>query len=71
MKQKNIAKISAIIITVVLVGILLSQIRVTYIITILAGIDPVYLVVGFGLYILSYFFRAMRFRILLNGEVGI
>ena len=53
MKQKNIAKISAVVITVVLVGILLSQIRVTDIITILIGIDPVYLVVGFGLYILS------------------
>ena len=71
MKRENIAKISAVIITIALVAILLSQIPIADIITTLAGIDPLYLVVGFVLYVCSYFFRALRFHILLNKEVGI
>lgn len=69
MKRKSIAKISAVGITITLVAILLSQIEVSDVITTLAGIDPLYLIAGFVLYICSYFFRALRFQILLNKEV--
>lgn len=63
MTRKTIAKLSAIVITVVLVDIQLSQIRIADIITTLAGIDPLYLVAGFVLYVCSYYFRALRFHI--------
>ena len=71
MNRKTITKLSAVAITVALVAILLSQIRIADIITTLAGIDPLYLIAGFVLYACSYFFRALRFHILLNGEVGL
>lgn len=50
MNRQTIAKISAVVITVVLVAILLSQMEVSDIITTHAGINPLYLVVGFVLY---------------------
>ncbi len=68
---KQSAKISAVVITIVLVAILLSQIQIADVITTLAGIDPLYLAVGFVLYVCSYFFRALRFHILLNNKVSI
>lgn len=71
MTRQTIAKLSAIIITVALVAILLSQIEVSDVITTLAGINPLYLIAGFILYTCSYFFRALRFYILLNGDVGL
>ena len=71
MTSQTIAKLSAVIITVALVAIMLSQIQIADIITTLAGIDSLYLVAGFVLYACSYFFRALRFHILLNGEVGL
>ena len=63
MKHETIAKLSAVVITLALVAILLSQIRISDVITTLAGIDPLYLIAGFVLYIGSYFFRALRFHI--------
>jgi len=67
MKRENIVKISAaVIITVTLVAILLSQIKIADIIVTLAGIDPLCLILGFVLYVCGYFFRALRFHILLN-----
>jgi uncharacterized membrane protein YbhN (UPF0104 family) len=71
MKRENIAKIAAVVITVILVAILLSQIQIVDIITTLAGINPLYLVAGFALYVCSCFFRALRFYILLDTEVGL
>ena len=71
MNRKTITKISAVGITIALASILLSQIEVSDVITTLAGIDPLYLIAGFVLYICSYFFRALRFHILLNKEVGL
>jgi len=71
MKRENISKILAVVITIALVAILLSQIRIADVIATLAGIDPLYLIAGFVLYVCSYFFRALRFHILLNGEVGL
>ena len=69
MNSKTIAKISAVVITAVLLAILLSQIQIADIIVTLASIDPLYLVAGFILYTCSYYFRALRFHILLNKEV--
>lgn len=57
--------------TIALVVILLSQIKIADIIITLAGIDPLYLIAGFVLYVCSYLFRALRFHILLNKEVGL
>ena len=71
MKKQTLSKLAAVIITISLLAILLSQIEVTDVVDTLTGIEPVYLVAGFGLYVLSYFFRALRFYILLNREVGI
>ena len=71
MNHKTSIKISAVGITIALVAILLSQIEVSDVITKLAGIGPVYLIAGFVLYICSYFFRALRFHILLNKKVGL
>lgn len=71
MKKQTLTKLSAAIITLALVAILLSQIEITDVVDTLTDIEPVYLVAGFGLYVLSYFFRALRFHILLNREVGI
>ena len=67
--KKRLAKLSAVVISVALVAILLSQIQIGDIITTLADIDPVYLIVGFVLYVCSYIFRALRFYILLNKEI--
>jgi len=69
--KKIIAKLSAIVITVVLVAILLSQINLSDIVTTLTSIEPIYIVIGFILYLCTYFFRALRFHILLNNKVSI
>lgn len=69
MKRENIAKILAVIVSIVLVAILISQIQITNIITTLAKINPLYLLIGFGLYLCSYIFRTLRFRTLLNHKI--
>lgn len=69
--KKKIAKLSAIVITVVLVAILLSQISLCDIVTTLTSIGPIYIIIGFILYLGTYFFRALRFHILLNKKVSI
>lgn len=58
MKKQTSSKLAAATITIVLIVILLSQIEVADVLDTLNGIEPVYLLAGFGLYILSYFFRA-------------
>ena len=67
----NLAKILAVVITIASVATLLSQIQISDVITTLAGIDPLYSVAGFVLYACSYVFRALRFHILLNRDVGL
>ena len=71
MKKQTFSKLVAAIVTIALVAVLLSQIEVADLVDTLTDIEPVYLLAGFGLYMLSYFFRALRFHILLNREVGI
>ena len=71
MKKQTIAKILAVVVTTGLVAILLSQINLSDIVTTLTRIDPIYIIIGFTLYLSSYFFRALRFHILLNNKVSI
>jgi len=69
-KHPTLAKAAAVLITIVLLAILLSQVSIADVIATLVSINPLYLVAGFFLYACSYVFRALRFRILLSGEVG-
>ena len=71
MKHPTLAKAAAALITIVLLAVLLSQVSVADVVTTLTSINPLYLVAGFFLYAFSYFFRALRFWILLNGELGL
>lgn len=47
MKHESIAKISAVVITLVLVALLLSQISIGDVAKTLTSIDPIYLIIGF------------------------
>ena len=69
MKSESLKILTSIIITIILVSTLLSQIQIADVITTLMSIDPVYLAMGFGLYLLSHFLRAMRFYILFKGDI--
>jgi len=71
MISKIPVKIVAVLITVVLLVLLFTQINLEDVITTLKNINPGYLIAGFILYTFSYFFRAWRFYILLNAEVGL
>ncbi len=59
------------IITIVLVYILLTQIDLGDIFNVLFSIHAHWIILGFILYILGYFFRALRFQILLNEKISI
>lgn len=54
-----------------LVIILLYQIDIQDVVDTLINIEPIYLIAGFGIYLISYLFRSIRFNILLNREIGI
>ena len=71
MKRKNKALIMAATVTIVLLYLLLSHIEPYDIVTTLEGIDLVYLVAGFIIYIFCNVFRALRFHILLDKEIKI
>ena len=70
MKRETIAKISAVVVTVVLVAILLSQISIGDVAKTLTSIEPIYLIIGFVLYLFTYIFRALRFQILLGNKIS-
>lgn len=57
--------------TILLIALLFSQIKVGDIIKTLYNIEPIYIVIGFILYIISHFLKALRFYVLLNREVRI
>lgn len=71
MKHPTLAKAAAVLITIVLLAILLSQVSVADVVATLVNINPIYLGAGFVLYACSYFFRAVRFWLLLNGGVSL
>ena len=70
-KKQTLTKILAVVVTVGLLTILFSQINLSDIIATLTSIDPVYILMGFILYLCSYFFKTLRFYILLNNKVSI
>lgn len=59
------------IITLVLMGILLSQIEIGSVGAALGSVNPMYLVLGFLIYTLLFFLRAIRMNIILEGKVTI
>jgi uncharacterized protein (TIRG00374 family) len=71
MKKKTLTKIVAAALTAVLIVVLLSQITLYDIATTLTSIDPVYIIIGFIFYLCTYFFRALRFHILLSNKVNL
>jgi len=71
MKKQISFKIIAVILTIALLAILLSQINVSDVINMLKKIKLIYIVAGFIFSVASYLFRALRLHILLNREIGV
>lgn len=65
------SKIIATIISLGLVVLLLSNVSLKNVLTTISEIDVKFLVFGFFLYLFSYYFRSLRFYLLLNKSVGI
>jgi len=58
-------------VTIVLIGILLSQIDPGTVWSTLGSVNPVFIVIGFILYILMFILRSIRMSIILEGKVPI
>ncbi|MBL7206067.1 MAG: flippase-like domain-containing protein [Candidatus Aenigmarchaeota archaeon] len=69
MRAKKI--IPMLILTIAITGVLLLQVSVGDIVSTISGIPAHYVIIGFFIYALSYVFRALRFRVLLRGELGL
>jgi len=70
--NKKVLRITvAALITILLVGILISQVNIEKIAKILSGVNPAYLAIGLILYALAYLLRTTRFYVLLNKEIGL
>ena len=63
--------ITAGLITIILLGILLSQIEIGALGAALGSINPLYLVLGFLLYVAIFVLRAIRLNIILEGRVSV
>ena len=71
MKFISKKKVISIIITFLLLGIILSQIRIEDLIITVKSINKTYLVLGFLLYSFSYVLRGIRFHILLDKKISL
>lgn len=71
MDNKYLIQLFALFITIFLLVLLFNQINLEDVTTILTTINPVYLVIGFIIYLCSYIMRALRFFRLLNKQVHI
>jgi len=69
--HQNVSKASAFIVTAVLLALLLSQVQLGDLATTLRSIEPRYVLLGLATYAFCYLFRALRFYVLLNKEVGV
>jgi hypothetical protein len=69
MKKQNIKTVSIVFVTIVLIGLLLSQIKIIDIVNTLRSIEPANIAIGLLLYALSYYFRALRFYLLLDKKI--
>ena len=61
----------ALILTLVLVVVLLSQIEIKNLIEFISSISPRWILLAFVIYIFTVIFRALRFQVLLGGGQGI
>jgi hypothetical protein len=71
MDRQRIIKIIAVLVSLALVFLLLSQIQLGDVIASLSAIDPVYIILGFIIYLCSFYIQAIRFRVLLQEEVPV
>ena len=71
MDKRNQGLIMAVVITIVLLYLTLSQIKPAEIVNTLKSIEPTYLIIGFLTYIFCNILRAARFYILLNKRIKI
>lgn len=71
MNQKKIIKIFAVLISIALIVFLLSQITYDDVVATLTTINPIYLAAGFAVYLCSYLFRSLRYRVLLSGDMNL
>lgn len=71
MKDTTRKKLIPALITVLLFGIIVSQIRIEDLISTIQNINKTYLIFGFFLYTLSYLLRGLRFHLLLGKKVSI
>ncbi|MFZ5559789.1 MAG: lysylphosphatidylglycerol synthase transmembrane domain-containing protein [Patescibacteria group bacterium] len=70
MRKTAKRNIIALIITIILVSILISQINLNDVYLIIKNLKPVYFIFAFLIFILSNIFRAIRFRFLLQKPIG-
>lgn len=61
----------SIVVTIVLVGILLTQTDFRSILKVLSSVNLYWVILGLVLYVFSYLFRALRFKIILSGKISI
>lgn len=71
MQPTRSISIAAVVITGVLIALLLSQVTPDEVLQTILSLDPFYLAIGFIFYIGSYFFRSLRFHLLLNKTVSL
>lgn len=70
MHRNALIKVSAGILTLILVAILFTQVTINDIVCVILTLDPFYLFLSSTFYISSYFFRTLRFHLLLNQDVS-
>ena len=71
MIRRHFAKASAVVVTAVLLALLFSHVELSDLATTLKSIEPGYVLLGLGAYASCYLFRALRFYVLLNKEIGV
>ena len=71
MSPNTTIKVSAAIVTIVLVVLLLTQVRIDELIATFRSAELKYVLAGFVMYTACYLFRALRFHALMDKEVGI
>jgi len=71
LNRRHLAKASAFVVTAALLALLFSHVELSDLLATLKSIEPRYILLGLGAYASCYLFRALRFYVLLNKEVGV
>ncbi len=71
MIHRHFTKASTFVVTAALLVLLLSQVQLSDLMATLRSIEPGYVLLGFAAYASCYLFRALRFYVLLNKDVGV